>query len=374
MPRRPSDSRRLRRRAVALTGSAALAGAVLVPVAAATPASAGPPAPTPAPAACAPGHSGFPHASARITGFSDAYDKKVLGGVPVGGLSALALDHGRLLALSDRSALFSAAVTGPASIDARGATVQKLVKNGQPLDSEGLAVETNGTRLATSETEPSINRFSPSGTYLGSLPVPKIFRVAPRGNGVSNGTFEGLTLAGGDLSTMNEVPLTGDNGYTRLLTYRSTGHGGWEPEHDQFPYRPDPGLGVPEIQAVPGTSYFLVLERGYTPGVGNTVRLYLANVEPATAIDDPELPISQTGFSRDIDKVLIADLATCPSLGATAKGPQVNPLLDNIEGMVITSRRGNRLKVVLVSDDNDNPTQTTRLYGLDVSVDLPPQG
>lgn len=55
-------------------------------------------------------------------------------------------------------------------------------------------------------------------------------------------------------------------------------------------------------------------------------------------------------------------------MGATAKQPQPNPLLDNIEGMAITGRDKNRLKVLLVSDDNQNAAQTTRLYYLRVRV------
>ena len=45
------------------------------------------------------------------------------------------------------------------------------------------------------------------------------------------------------------------------------------------------------------------------------------------------------------------------------------PLLDNIEGMVITGHaRGGRLKVLLVSDDNQNAVQTTRFLYLRVRV------
>ncbi len=58
----------------------------------------------------------------------------------------------------------------------------------------------------------------------------------------------------------------------------------------------------------------------------------------------------------------------CPSLGATTGQPQPNPLLDNIEGMAVTGRTGDRLRVLLVSDDNQNPAQTTRFYHLRVRV------
>ena len=73
--------------------------------------------------------------------------------------------------------------------------------------------------------------------------------------------------------------------------------------------------------------------------------------------------------------VYLADIADCPSLGATAKQPQPNPLLDNIEGMAITGREpGGRLKVLLVSDDNQNQVQTTRFYSLRVRLPFVAEG
>jgi hypothetical protein len=72
---------------------------------------------------------------------------------------------------------------------------------------------------------------------------------------------------------------------------------------------------------------------------------------------------------RLIGKSLLADLGDCPSLGATAKQPQPNPLLDNVEGITITGRApGGRLRLLLVSDDNQNPAQITRLYSLTVRL------
>jgi hypothetical protein len=101
--------------------------------------------------------------------------------------------------------------------------------------------------------------------------------------------------------------------------------------------------------------------------VGNTVRLYLADPRHATDTSGIENLTGQDGV-RLIGKTLLADIADCPSLGATAEQPQPNPLLDNIEGMVITGRGKGRLRVLLVSDDNQNAVQTTRFYDLRVRV------
>ncbi|MFI5965448.1 esterase-like activity of phytase family protein [Streptomyces asoensis] len=318
----------------------------------------------------APGHACSP--SVLVDGFSDALDKTTFDGTFVGNLSALALDPrsrpaggtpgASLVALSDRSALFGldAKTLAPASV------VPLADENGAALDSEGLAVDRDGTRLITSETEPSVRRYSRDGRILDRLPVPPSLLVAPAGRATSNQTFEGLTLlpGGRTLLASMEYALAGDSaGTVRFQTWNRTG-GGRFAAGAQYAYRTDPGLGVPEVQAL-ADGRLLVLERGFTAGVGNTVRLYLADPRRATDTSGIERLTGQDGV-RPAVKTLLADLADCPSLGATAHQPQPNPLLDNIEGMVVTGRDKGRLTVLLVSDDNQNAAQTTRFYRLRV--------
>ncbi|MFF8934032.1 esterase-like activity of phytase family protein [Streptomyces paradoxus] len=285
--------------------------------------------------------------SVSIDRFSDALDKTTYDGAFVGNLSALAVDRdGSLAALSDRSSLFrlEARTLSPRSV------VPLADETGAALDSEGLVVDGDGTYLVTSETEPSVRRYSRTGRILDRLPVPDDLRVSPAGRGQPNGTFEGLTLmpGGRTLVASMEYALTGDPADTvRLQTW--TRHGSHFRPAARYTYRTDPGLGVTEIQATPD-GRLLVLERGFTAGVGNTVRLYLADPRHA------------------MRKTLLTDLVSCPSLGATARQPQPNPLLDNIEGMTITGRTKSTLKVLLVSDDNQNTAQTTRFYFLRVRV------
>lgn len=298
-----------------------------------------------------------------ITSYSDALDKTTYDGTFVGNLSALAVDRGgRIAALSDRSSLFT--------LDRRTAKPTSVVnladEKGAALDSEGLAVDRDGTRLVTSETEPSVRRYERDGTLVGSLPVPDALKVTPAGRATSNLTFEGLTLlpGGHTLLAAMEGSLRGDTGgIVRFQTWdRTIRH------HDfrlsaQYGYRTDTGLGVSEAQAAPD-GRLLVLERGFTAGVGNTVRLYLADLRHATDTRGIDTLTGQDGV-RLARKTLLADLANCPSLGAQAKQPQPNPLLDNIEGLTITGRTPDgRLTLLLVSDDNQNAVQTTRLYSL----------
>ncbi|MCX4762317.1 esterase-like activity of phytase family protein [Streptomyces sp. NBC_01275] len=319
--------------------------------------------------AAGPAQANAPQANAcspavSLDRFSDALDKTTYDGAFVGNLSALALDwDGSLAALSDRSALFD--------LDARTLAPKKVVpladENGAALDSEGLAIDGDGTRLITSETEPSIRRYGADGTILDRLPVPASLLVAPAGRATANQTFEGLTLlpGGRTLLASMEYALSGDTaGLVRFQTWRRH-HGRFELAA-QYAYRTDAGLGVPEVQALPD-GRLLVLERGFTAGVGNTVRLYLADPRHATDTSSVENLTGQTDV-RLIKKTLLTDIVTCPSLGATAKQPQPNPLLDNIEGMVITGHAQGRLKVLLVSDDNQNAVQTTRFLYLRVRV------
>ncbi|WP_020140874.1 esterase-like activity of phytase family protein [Streptomyces sp. 351MFTsu5.1] len=302
--------------------------------------------------------------SVSLDRFSDALDKTTFDGTFVGNLSALALDRdGSLAALSDRSALFD--------LDARTLQPKKAVpladENGAALDSEGLVVDRDGTRLVTSETEPSIRRYSTDGKILDRLPVPAPLLVAPAGRATSNQTFEGLTLLNGGrtLLASMEYALAGDTpGIVRFQTWTRTRDNHFRPAA-QYAYRTDAAfLGVPEVQALPD-GRLLVLERGFTSGVGNTVRLYLADPRHATDTAGIENLTGQDGV-RLIKKTLLTDVADCPTLGATAKQPQPNPLLDNIEGMVVTGHDKGRLKVLLVSDDNQNAAQTTRFYYLRV--------
>ncbi|MBQ0848857.1 esterase-like activity of phytase family protein [Streptomyces sp. BH-SS-21] len=320
---------------------------------------------------CAAGPAAAQHAPAHnacspavsIERFSDALDKTTYEGTFVGNLSALAVDRdGAIAALSDRSALFT---LDPKTLRPRS-VVPLADEGGAALDSEGLVVDRDGTRLVSSETEPSVRRYGRDGTLLARLPVPDALRVAPAGRATANQTFEALTLLPGGRTLLAgmEGSLSGDTaGVVRLQTWQRDGHRDFRLAA-QYGYRTDTGLGVVESAATPD-GRLLVLERGFTAGVGNTVRLYLADLRHATDTSRVEALTGQDGV-RLVRKTLLADIADCPSLGATAKQPQPNPLLDNIEGMAVTGTARGALRVLLVSDDNQGATQTTRFYSLRV--------
>ncbi|MFI6684800.1 esterase-like activity of phytase family protein [Streptomyces sp. NPDC050485] len=223
-------------------------------------------------------------------------DKTLFRGPVVGDLSGLAVDtDGTVAALSDRSQLFALKVgRGPAAAPVR--VVPLADEKGAPLDSEAVVIDRGGTRLITSEVEPSVRRYDLDGKLLGRLPVPGALRVAPAGRATVNLTFEGLALQPG--------------GHTLIASMEG-------------PCRAT-ARTLPDIH-----SY------GSRPG---------------------------TAAAR---KVTSGSPGSTP--GATAEQPQPNPLLDDIEGTAVTGRtRDGRLRLLLVSDDNENPKQIARPYSLTI--------
>ncbi|GIH21700.1 hypothetical protein Aph01nite_00100 [Acrocarpospora phusangensis] len=329
-------------------------------------------------------------ADVALRGFTDSLDKTTFEGTPVGGLSALALlRDDRALALVDNTGtvparLYDIALTTgkkPFSAEVRGMTTLRrpdgVPYTGADFDGEGLVIEAHGhTVLASSETEPSIRRFRLSdGRQVASLDVPARFRVTPAGQAQVNQTFESLTATsdGKVLYAGMEGPLSADgrdaagSGLQRILRYEGSSGGTYTPAA-QYAYRTDPGLGLVELVAL-GDDQFLALERGFTAGVGNTVRVYRVS---ATGVPDVSGVASLSTLTDPrawLGKRLLADLVNCPPSGATAKQPQPNPLLDNIEGMALGDRLEDDTRILyLISDDNNSATQITRVYELSVRI------
>lgn len=347
-------------------------------------------------ATAAPPQTDVPECAAGVDflGFSDALDKRTFEGTSVGGLSALTYDQ-------RRGVYYSLVDNGPAAtsearfytlrLPTRGGTLGTpeildvtILRDasGQPftasnLDGEGIALTRRGDLLVSSETEPSIRRFSLDGRLLEELPVPERFLVAPQGEATSNQTFESLSLSPNNRSlfTAVEGPLAPDgrtadgSGRIRILRYEDRGAGGFVPAEEYY-YLADPGLGVVEIVAL-SEDELLVMERGFQAGVGNTVRIYRVSLDGATDVSGVDSLASSS--VAPVAKEPLVDLADCPPSGATtAPGAlQTNPLLDNFEALTLGPRLpGGRQSLVLVSDDNFNSVQTTRVLVLAVEKDL----
>ena len=317
-------------------------------------------------------------------GFSDTLNKQTFEGTNVGGLSALTYDQRRKVYYSlvdNQSTTPARFYTLRAPVDRSGLGDPEILdvttlrdKTGQPFtgtnfDGEGIALTQQGELLVSSETEPSIRRFSLDGHLLGELPVPEKFKVAPAGGGQRNQTFESLSLSpnGRSLFTANEGFLAADgetadgSDRIRILRYEDRGPGGYKPI-EEFYYLAEPGQGVAEIVAF-SESELLVLERGFESGVGNTVRIFRVSLDGAEDVSGEESLATTT--VAPLEKELLVDLADCPSSGATSPGTQQNPLLDSFEGMTLGPRLpGGRQTLVLVSDDNFSSGQVTRVVAL----------
>ena len=127
----------------------------------------------------------------------------------------------------------------------------------------------------------------------------------------------------------------GDDTFHRMLVYRAGRHGSWQLVK-QLGYRTDPGQRIPEVAAYSPDSLF-VEEASYAAATGNEVKLFVVHGIGA-ARDVSAVPNLSAAPRRDIvRKTLVADLVQCPTLGAPAKETQANPLLDNFEGMAVTT-------------------------------------
>jgi hypothetical protein len=335
------------------------------------------------------GSRSCPPAGAAL-GFSDALDKLEVNGVTVGGLSSLAYDRQRGAwastvdnRASDPSRIwFISSLTSPRIVGSP-LVLRRLdgtAYDGTTADNEGLAVLPDGRFLVSSETEPSIRIFGRDGVERATLPVPARFAVSgttPEGEATANATLEGLTItadgrhvvAAMEGALSGDVADSGDATWHRFLVYRHT-RNEWVFQKE-IAYRTEPGQRVAEVAAV-GSSDLVVLEASYDAATGNAAQLHLVRgFRRAPDVTDVA-NLSVADRSVSVEKRLLADLVDCPTLGATSKQPQTNPLLDNYEGMAVTGAlkwRGDRLVgISLISDDNFGATQTTRVLNLAVAV------
>ena len=315
-------------------------------------------------------------------GYSDALNKTTFADTAVGGLSALAYDpaHDQYYSLVDnqgdtparfytlRLPLVGGALGTP---EVLAVTILRdpagVPYTGRTLDGEGIALLPDGDLLIASETEPSIRRFAPDGRQRDQLPVPPRFLVKPNGEATDNLTFESLALSqdGRTFYTAVEGPLAPDGFATpvraRLRILRYSAEPTFQPTA-QFFYLAEAAQGLSEI-AVLGPNDLLTLERGFIPGLGNTIRLFRVSLAGA-----PDLRAHASLADADLTPVpkrLLVDFGLCTPGTAAHPGKQTNPLLDNIESVTLGPLLPDgRQTLLLQSDDNFAADQVTRVYVL----------
>lgn len=360
------------------------------------------PAPAPAPAPSSP-----PPRPAcpclRLIGESTLPERWNFGGTTVGGLSGIDYDaaQGRYILLSDdrsnvdaarfytarirytADALAAPEFTGVTALrSAAGAPYppgRRAPRGVDVPDPEAVRWLPGGTDFLWSSEGDFARGFGPAlrvsraadGALLRDYALPAYLQPgAPQQTGPrNNATLEGLALMPGGATAWlaMEGPWLQDGA-------RATHHSGGAPVRftaidiasgaalRQVAYPPDavphasplPGgyttNGVSEILA-DGPGHLLVLERSYTLGVGNSVRLY--RVALASGSDTLGLPALVPGNHTPVHKTLVADFA---ELGLKR--------VDNIEAMTwgepLAGPGGPHRVLVFVSDDNFNPAQVTQ--------------
>lgn len=237
-----------------------------------------------------------------------------------------------------------------------------------PLDLEGIVVTKTGF-VVVSEIGPRLLELDRHGKLVREHRAPEKFTEA-----LANKSFESLAMDPSHIAlyTTSETSLPRDASATTagggprvrivrvdLTTMQVTEHA----------YATDEVLvgpgdhGVSDLAAV-RLDELLVLERGFMPGEGNTVRIYRVDLTSDAAICTGTEQLDH--HAPVLPKHLFVDLAKLdPARASVPRQPQPTALLENYEGMTLgPTLPDGRRSLVLVSDDNGRPTQIARVLVL----------
>ncbi|MBN3949673.1 MAG: phytase [Nostoc sp. NMS7] len=344
---------------------------------------------------------------------------------PLGGLSGVTYDatNNRYYAISDDRSQVAPArfytFTADTGVTFTNVTPLKDTKGNffalNSLDPEGIALTKNGTVFISSEgevnpgagrvTNPFIKEFSlKTGQEVRSLLVPKKFLPVVQdtnGNGVidagdtqtsgvyNNLAFESLTITPDQktLFTATENALSQDGliasltsgSRSRILQYNLV-TGKPEKEYlyitDAIAQAPNSKTGssnngLADLLAIDNRGTFLALERSFSAGVGNTIKIYEVSLQGATDISTinslSSLSAKQLAAIKPAQKRLLLNLNDL-NLPTDANHPTG---VDNIEGITFGPKLADgRQSIVLVSDNNFGSTQYTQI--LTLGADLVP--
>lgn len=223
--------------------------------------------------------------------------------------------------------------------------------------------------------DPAVRVAAPDGSFRSDLELPENLRMAEGTGPRHNEALEALTFAaGGELVVhATEGPLMQDGAsptvdHGALVRVTAQDRSGAVVAQHAYPMDPvfaeSPGGGfsnngvVSVLAADEHDPYrYLVMERSFVTGVGNSVRIYEVDARGATDVRDLD---SLNGADvTPVRKELLVDLG---DLDLGEHGP-----VDNVEGMTWGPRLpGGEQSLVLVSDDNFSAEQKTQLIALGV--------
>ncbi len=220
--------------------------------------------------------------------------------------------------------------------------------------------------------DPSVREIKLDGTFIRDMPTLPMFRMQPGDSGPrDNLTFEGMTLTpdGKALWVSMESarfedgrPPTGDKpgGPLRITLYHAnSGNAIRQIAYipDAIPLKPtangEADNGIPEILML-DQFRMLVLERSYSPGPGNSLRVYLIDTRDGS--DVLNLAVLREGNYTPATKRLLINFDSLKL-----------KKLDNTEGMTFGPRlpSGNRT-LVFVSDDNFRASQLNQFLAFEI--------
>ncbi len=319
-----------------------------------------------------------------------------VGGTKVGGLSGITYDaaNQRYYSISDDRSQINDARFYTLTVDFSGNTFNSSRVNftgvttlrrpdgsafpALSIDPEGINVTPQGVYVSSEGDtsrgiQPFVNRFDlGTGIQNAALPVPSKYLVGNPASGVRNNlAFETLTRTpNGSIVTATENALVQDGAAaavgvpttSRILIYNPNGQPGAE-----YLYVADPVVDAPtpagsfatnglvDMLALSDTR-FLALERSFSTGAGNNIRLYQVDLAGATDVSGLS-SISGVNGLMTARKTLLLNFN---DLGRE---------LDNIEGLTFGPDLPNGQKSLLfVSDDNFSNTQFTQFLAFGVSV------
>lgn len=324
-------------------------------------------------------------------------------GTRVGGLSGITYDAkaGRYYAISDDRSEFNAARfytldvdLDDGALDAGDVDLEQVTTLRDPagnafaakgVDPEGIAVTGKGTVLVSSEGDatagiaPFVNAFSiATGRQTRALPVDDKFLPTPEAGVRNNLAFESLTITperrfaftATENALLQDGPPAGLDQETvsrivkyDLVTGRSVGEFAYVADAVAAPPVPAGAFatnGLVDLLAIDNADTLLAVERSFSVGVGNSIKLYEATVQGAVKVDGLD---ALDGLEPDpaADKRLVLDLA---DLGIA---------LDNVEGITFGPKLADgRQSMILVSDDNFSATQVTQVLAFAVELHATP--